>query len=105
LSSGNSLFESPKKEAFEAFRKQLENGAACSGEMQELSKRLNVPVATLYVWKVDFKKKLIRSGELNPSTSKMNPRDKFQAVLESKKVFNCRAKLKYIVHIEEIIAG
>jgi hypothetical protein len=45
-----------KDEALEAFRKQIENGSVMPGEIQELSKRLNIPVTTLFGWKVDFKK-------------------------------------------------
>ena len=72
-----------KDEALEAFRKQLANGSVVSGEMQELSKRLNIPATTLYGWKVDFKKKLINDGNFNPETSKFTAKDKFQAIVDT----------------------
>jgi hypothetical protein len=55
-----------KEQAFEAFKKQLENGSVASGQMQELSKKLNIPINTLYGWKVDFKKKLVKNMRLRP---------------------------------------
>ena len=72
-----------KDEALEAFRKQIENGSVMSGEIQELSRRLNIPATTLYGWKVDFKKKLVREGSLQVETSKFSSNDKFQAVLDT----------------------
>ena len=72
-----------KDEALEAFRKQLENGASASGEMQELSKRLNIGVETLYAWKVAFKKKLVGDGEFQRESSKFSSKDKFQVVLDT----------------------
>ncbi len=54
-----------------------------SGEIQELSRRLNIPTTTLYGWKVDFKKKLLREGSLQVETSKFSSNDKFQAVLDT----------------------
>ncbi len=72
-----------KEQAFEAFKKQLENGSVASGQMQELSKKLNIPINTLYGWKVDFKKKLVKNGDLNPKTSKFSPQDKFQVIVDT----------------------
>ena len=51
-----------KDEALEAFKKQLDSPAVSPGKMQELSKKLNIGVETLYAWKVAFKKKLIGNG-------------------------------------------
>lgn len=79
----SSYSRAQKDEALEAFRKQLENGAVVSGEMQELSKRLNIGVSTLYAWKVAFKKKLMSSGEFQPEASKFSSNDKFQAVVDT----------------------
>ena len=57
-----------KDEALEVFRKQLEKGSVMSGEIQELSKKLNIPTTTLYGWKVELKKKLLREGNLQLET-------------------------------------
>ncbi len=35
-----------KEEALETFRKQIANGSVMSGEIQELSRRLNIPTTT-----------------------------------------------------------
>ncbi len=72
-----------KDEALEVFRKQLEKGSVMSGEIQELSKKLNIPTATLYGWKVELKKKLLREGNLQLETSGFSSKDKFQAVVDT----------------------
>ena len=72
-----------KDEALEAFRKQLDNGSVSPGEIQQLSKRLNIPATTLYGWKTEFKKKLIRNATLHQETSKFSSKDKFQAVVDT----------------------
>ena len=72
-----------KEQAIEAFRKQFERGSVLSGEMQELSALLNIPTTTLYGWKVDLKKKLIRDGSFNLKTSKFSVNDKLQAILDT----------------------
>ena len=72
-----------KDEALEALRKQLENGVVLYGEMQELSKRLNIPSHTLHAWKTSLKRKLVNSGEIQPEASGFSSKDKFQAVLDT----------------------
>lgn len=79
----SSYSRAQRDEASEAFRKQLENGGALPGEMQELSKRLNIGVNTLYHWKTLLKKKLVASGEIQPDTSSSSSMDKFQAVFDT----------------------
>ena len=69
-----------KEEASEAFRKQLENGDLLPGEMQALSRKLNISVTTLYGWKVELKKKLVGQGELANASSNLSSSDKFQVV-------------------------
>ena len=59
-----------KDEALEVFRKQLANGSVMSGEMQELFRRLNIPTAILYGWKVELQ--TFRPPEWNKGFSCMS---------------------------------
>lgn len=64
-----------KEKALDALRKLLEKGdISPSGEMQELSRLLNIPAKTLYGWKSDLKKEL--------GGSKRNI-DKLQVIMET----------------------
>ena len=64
-----------KDQALDVLRKQLESGErAAFGDVQEISRKLNIPTQTLYTWKANLKK------SLNGSCIKA---DKLQVIMET----------------------